>query len=135
MAGERVIISRIMNDKFVLVLYKRMGIPNIMNVQIYINKIETLRNHLEATVNDVEGIVDYLGDCNGNNDFLFEHFKKWKYLIKFHFEDKQDNYIYVIRNLKDCILKELGIIKQNKERKLDDKYELKFIKHETKNTK
>ena len=135
MAGERVIISRIMDDKFVLVLYKRMGIPNVMNVQIYINKIETLRNHLEATVNDVEGIVDYLGDCNGNNDFLFEHFKKWKYLIRFHFEDKQDNYIYIIRNLKNCILKEIDIIKQNKERKLDDKYELKFIKHETKNIK
>lgn len=79
----------------------------------------------------LKGVVDYFGDCNGNNDFLFENFKKWKYLIKAHFEDKQINYITIIRNLRNLrnlILKEIDDIEYNKQHKLDNKFTFNFDK-------
>ena len=50
MANEKVIISRIMNDNFVFVLYKRFGIPQYMNVRIYINK---LSDNFKDKVDDI----------------------------------------------------------------------------------
>lgn len=126
MANERIIISRVMNKDFVIVLYKRLGIPKVMNIQIYINKVDLLRDNFNNIMDEICGVVDYFGECNGNNDFLFENFRKWKYLIKAHFEDKQINYITVIRNLKNLIIKELEDIEYNKQHRLDDKYVINF---------
>lgn len=55
MANERIIISRVMNKDFVIVLYKRLGIPKIMNIQIYINKVDLLRNKLDDVIDEVKG--------------------------------------------------------------------------------
>lgn len=125
---ERLIISRVMNDNFVLVLYKRMGIPEIMHIQLYINKIDVLRNTLQSIIDDVNGELDYFDLCNGNNDFLFENFKKWKYLIRFHFKDNMNDYIYIIKNIKDVILKEIDNRKHWREIKREDKYVINFNK-------
>lgn len=125
---ERLIMSRIMNDDFVLVLYKEMGISEIMHIQLYINKIDVLRNTLQSIIDDVNGELDYFDLCNGNNDFLFEHFKKWKYLIRFHFKDNMSDYIYIIKNIKDVILKEIDNRKHWREIKREDKYVINFNK-------
>ena len=70
MGREKVIMSRVMNDKFVLVLYKHLGEPATMNIRIYINKVNVLENRLENIIKECNGELDYFADCNGNNDFF-----------------------------------------------------------------
>lgn len=126
MANEKVIISRIMNDNFVLVLYKRFGIPQDMNVRIYINKLsDNFKDKVDDIFYNHNGYnFKYIND-NIPNDFLFEHFKNWKYMIDFQFKDGLKNYIYILRDIKDFILNEIDYKQNKRYRDLEDKFVFK----------
>ena len=126
MANEKVIISRIMNDNFVLVLYKRFGIPQDMNVRIYINKLsDNFKDKVDDIFYNHNGYnFKYIND-NIPNDFLFEHFKNWKHMIDFQFKDGLKNYIYILRDIKDFILNEIDYKQNKRYRDLEDKFVFK----------
>jgi hypothetical protein len=126
MANEKVIISRIMNDNFVLVLYKRFGIPQDMNVRIYINKLsDNFKDKVDDIFYNHNGYnFKYIND-NVPNDFLFEHFKNWKHMIDFQFKDGLKNYIYILRDIKDFILNEIDYKQNKRYRDLEDKFVFK----------
>ena len=126
MANEKVIISHIMNDNFVLVLYKRFGIPQDMNVRIYINKLsDNFKDKVDDIFYNHNGYnFKYIND-NIPNDFLFEHFKNWKHMIDFQFKDGLKNYIYILRDIKDFILNEIDYKQNKRYRDLEDKFVFK----------
>lgn len=126
MGKEKVIMSRVMESKFVLVLYKFMGEPATMYLRVYINKNKLIENNIDDIIYKSNGKLNYFKEINGNNDFLFDDFKKWKYMLEFQYNDIFEDYIYIIKYVKNIILNNIENIKNERINKLENKYVFKF---------
>lgn len=104
MGKEKVIMSRVMESKFVLVLYKFMGEPATMYLRVYINKNKLIENNIDDIIYKSTGKLNYFKEINGNNDFLFDDFKKWKYMLEFQYNDIFEDYTYIMKYVKNIIL-------------------------------
>lgn len=126
MGREKVIMSRVMESKFVLVLYKFMGEPATMYLRVYINKNKLIENNIDDIIYKSTGKLNYFKEINGNNDFLFDDFKKWKYMLEFQYNDIFEDYTYIIKYVKNIILNNIENIKNERINKLENKYVFKF---------
>lgn len=126
MGKEKVIMSRVMESKFVLVLYKFMGEPATMYLRVYINKNKLIENNIDDVIYKSNGKLNYFKEINGNNDFLFDNFKKWKCMLEFQYNDIFEDYTNIIKYVKNIILNNIENIKNERINKLENKYVFKF---------